>query len=155
MIKLDLIVLYSLLWNTSSDLHLNKLGFLLPKNTLWKFWMNFAQRFWRKDIKILALHIFIRIVSPCFCESYALICEGYAWIRESYALIRERFAFIRESILFIHESLWIIIIENFNKTLFRMNNMGFYYVNVTWKFLNFHLEIGYQIWLEVQIPRSL
>ena len=90
-----------------------------------------------------------------FRESYALICEGYAWIRESYALIRERFAFIRESILFIHESIWIIIIEHFNKTLFRMNNMGFYYVNVTWKFLNFHLEIGYQIWLEVQIPRSL
>ena len=62
---------------------MSSVGFYIK--VLSKFRMNFAKRFWRKNIKILVLLI---------RESYALIPKSFAlFIREDFALIREKYFF--------------------------------------------------------------
>ena len=78
-------------------------SFSLLKNAFCKFWMNLAKWFWRKDKKILVLHIYTKSYA-LFRESFAFICKSYAFIRKSYVFMQESFVFIRESFALFRES---------------------------------------------------
>ena len=100
-------------------------NFLSPKNTLCKFWMNFAHSTVLKNSNENSRFAYTYTNRFALIrESFTLIPECYVLIRESYAFTRESFAFIRESFAVIREC-FAFFREKYNFSSTKMTSIGF------------------------------